>query len=325
MNYIVIDLEWNQCPSGDAEIEGFPFEIIEIGAVKLNDNREIIDKFHEVVCPSVYTDIHPKTNEIIHMDIEELQKGTPFPEVMGRFLKWCGVDYYFATWGTSDLMELQRNMEYYRLKPLAEGPFVFYDVQKLFSICTEGVQNPKTLEYAVDYLQIEKDQAFHRAIWDAEYTAKVLQRIEKEVADNYYSLDYYHNPKTKEEEVYVIYHNYSKRISCEYDTKEELMADKDIKYMICCRCEKRVASKTKWFSNNMKNYSCLGFCKEHGYLKGKIRVYKTKEGKSFAVKIVKLITEEAAEEIKDRYIQIKEKKRIKRNPHRKSKEKIKEK
>lgn len=319
MNYIVIDLEWNQCPIGEIEEEGFPFEIVEIGAVKLNNCREIVDTFHELICPKVYTNIHPKTNEIIHLDIEELQNGAPFPKVMERFLKWCGVNYCFATWGTSDLMEIQRNMEYYSMEPLSEGPFVFYDVQKLFSIFVEGVQNPKALEYAVDYFEIEKDKTFHRALWDAEYTAKVLQRLEWDVIDSYYSLDYYHPPKTKEDEVYVIYNNYTKRISCVYDTKEELMEDKDLKYMVCSQCGRKAAKKTKWFSNNMKNYSCLALCREHGYLKGKIRVYKTKEGKSFAVKIVKLITEERAGELYDRYMQVKEKKRVRRSTRNKKK------
>lgn len=312
MNYIVIDLEWNQCPIGEAEKGNFPFEIIEIGAVKLDENKEIIDSFHELICPQVYSHIHPKTNEIIHIDISELEQGAPFPDVMERFFKWCGVNYCFATWGTSDLMELQRNMEYYELKPIAESPFVFYDVQKLFSIYTEGRKNPRTLEYAVDYWQIEKNSAFHRAIWDAEYTARVLQKIDKETIDNYYSIDYYHHPKTKEDEVYVIYENYSKRISCEYNTKEELMEDKDLKYMVCCQCGRRAGRKVRWFSNNTKNYNCLAYCREHGYLKGRMRVYKTKEGKSFAIKIVKLISEEKAELIKERYQEIKEKKKVKR-------------
>ena len=319
MNYVVIDLEWNQSPTAGAEVEGFPFEIIEIGAVKLDHSREIIDTFHELICPQVYTDIHPKTNEIIHISIEELQKGAFFSEVIERFLKWCGENYCFATWGTSDLMELQRNMDYYDLEPLAEKPFIFYDVQKLFSIYSEGIQNPRALEYAVDYFDMEKNLVFHSAIGDAEYTARVLQKIEREIVDNYYSIDYYHPPKNKEDEVYVVYNNYTKRISCAYDTKEELMEDKDIKYMVCCQCGKKAAKKTKWFSNNMKNYSCLAMCREHGHLKGKVRVYKTREGKSFAVKVVKLITEESAEELRERYTQIKEKKRVRRSVRNKKK------
>lgn len=44
MNYIVFDLEWNQCPDGkEKEIKDMPFEIIEIGAVKLDSQRRVID------------------------------------------------------------------------------------------------------------------------------------------------------------------------------------------------------------------------------------------------------------------------------------------
>lgn len=312
MNYIVIDLEWNQCPVGETEKENFPFEIIEIGAVKLDENREITESFHELICPQIYKDIHPKTNEIIHMDIEELQGGDSFVQVMERFFQWCGENYYFATWGPNDLPELQRNMEYYDLPALSEGPFVYYDVQKLFSIFTEGRKNAKTLEYAVDYFGIEKNLEFHRAIWDAQYTAGVLQRLDKEVIDNYYSIDFYHPPKTKADEVYVVYKDYAKRISCGYHTKEELMADKDMNYMVCSQCGKRAAKKIRWFSSNMKNYSCLALCREHGYLKGKIRFHKTRDGKVFAVKIVKPVSEEKADLLRSRYLQIRERKKVKR-------------
>lgn len=313
MNYIIIDLEWNQCPVGEQEIEDLPFEIIEIGAVKLDENRKFLDKFHEIIYPNVYKNIHPKTNEIIHMDIEKLKKGRPFWEVIECFIEWCGEEYRFGTWGTSDLMELQRNMAYYHMEPLSEKPFIFYDVQKLFSIFTEGKKNPRTLEYAVDYWNIEKNENFHCAISDAEYTAKIFQKIENEFINSYYSIDFYHNPKSKSEEVYAIYKDYSKWISCEYETKEKLMEDKDIKNIVCCQCGKKATKKITWFSNNMKNYTCLSYCKDDGYLKGKIRVYKTKEGKVFAVKVVKLISEEKAEVLKQRYLHIKEKKKIKRN------------
>lgn len=46
MNYIVFDLEWNQNPDGRKHPDSrLPFEIIEIGAVKLNEKREIVDTF----------------------------------------------------------------------------------------------------------------------------------------------------------------------------------------------------------------------------------------------------------------------------------------
>ena len=40
-NYIVLDLEWNQSPDGkEGTIDHFPFEIIEIGAVRLDEERK---------------------------------------------------------------------------------------------------------------------------------------------------------------------------------------------------------------------------------------------------------------------------------------------
>lgn len=66
MNYIVFDLEWNQCPYGkDRENKRLPFEIIEIGAVKLDENRKMTDQFHEIVKPSVYHRLHYRTKEIL--------------------------------------------------------------------------------------------------------------------------------------------------------------------------------------------------------------------------------------------------------------------
>ena len=60
MNYIVLDLEWNQCPEGKEKEEHLlPFEIIEIGAVKVNEKHEITDHFHEIIRPVVYRTLQP--------------------------------------------------------------------------------------------------------------------------------------------------------------------------------------------------------------------------------------------------------------------------
>ena len=50
MNYIVFDLEWNQCPGGkEKENKKLPFEIIQIGAVKLDDQWEECGQFQEKI------------------------------------------------------------------------------------------------------------------------------------------------------------------------------------------------------------------------------------------------------------------------------------
>ena len=46
MNYIVFDLEWNQSPEGKERSDRYlQFEIVEIGAVKLDQNRKPIGSF----------------------------------------------------------------------------------------------------------------------------------------------------------------------------------------------------------------------------------------------------------------------------------------
>ena len=133
MNYIVFDLEWNQSPGGKRWSNSrLPFEIIEIGAIKLNEEKEIVDSFQRLIKPQVYNWIHDSIHEVIHMNYKDLQNGTLFPQAITEFLEWCGEEYIFFTWGNQDVMELQRNMKYYGKLSLLKGPVTYYDVQKLF-------------------------------------------------------------------------------------------------------------------------------------------------------------------------------------------------
>ena len=100
MDYIVFDLEWNQCPYGKGqENERIPFEIIEIGAVKLNSEKQIIDQYQVLIQPRVYKKLHFRTKEILHLEMEELENGVAFYKAIREFLKWCGESYQFCTWG----------------------------------------------------------------------------------------------------------------------------------------------------------------------------------------------------------------------------------
>ena len=136
MNYIIFDLEWNQS-GGSTKVDEngnhLPFEIVEIGAVKLNENRDMIGEFSELIKPQIYQEMHYITSKLIHLQMEQLEKGKPFVEVMERFLEWCGDDVIFCTWGPLDLLELQRNMRYYNMPPLTDRPLKFF-MQAIFCI-----------------------------------------------------------------------------------------------------------------------------------------------------------------------------------------------
>ena len=76
MNYIIFDLEWNQSPEGKSgSDERMPFEIIEIGAVRLNEKREKTGEFQTLIKPQVYKWIHDSIHSVVHVDYKDLMNG----------------------------------------------------------------------------------------------------------------------------------------------------------------------------------------------------------------------------------------------------------
>lgn len=303
MNYIVMDLEWNQSANGQEEVPGIPFEIIEIGAVKLNGKGVMVSEFNRLIKPAVYHEMHQITSRLIHLQMQELQRGDPFLEVMDSFQKWCGEqEHLFCTWGSSDLTELQRNMRHYDMTPMSEGPLAFLDVQKLFSLAFEDGKVRRSLESAVDLLQMEKDIPFHRAFGDAYYTAGLLSRVirEKPGLLNNVSYDVFRPPVSREAEVKVQFDHYFKYISREFADKAEALADREIMSSKCYLCRRSLKKKLKWFTLNGKHYYCVAYCEKHGYLKNKIRLRKSETGKVFVIKTTRPITPEEMLALKQR-------------------------
>lgn len=318
MNYIIMDLEWNQSNTGtEKEVRELPFEIIEIGAIKLNKDHKMIDEFSELIKPVVYKEMHHITRKLIHLQIEELEKGRPFPEVMGQFLNWCGEDYIFCTWGPLDLTELQRNIRFYGMKPLCDRPMAFLDVQKLFSIVYEDSKTRRALEYAVDFLEMEKDIPFHRAFSDAYYTAKILAGLPDPAIEKLVSYDVFMTPKTREDEIHVVFDSYAKYISREFADKTEALADREVSSTKCYLCHKNLRKKIKWFSPNGRHYYSLAYCDKHGYMKGKIRIRKAESDRVYVVKTLKFISEEDAGKIAGRQDRARELRRQKRHQQKK--------
>lgn len=310
MNYIVLDLEWNQSNTGlEKTVARLPFEVIEIGAIKLNEGSVMISEFSELIKPEVYHEMHQITSRLIHLQMQELERGKPFEEVAKRFFEWCGEEAYrLCTWGGMDLTELQRNMRYYNMEPLSDGPIAFYDVQKLFSLAFEDGKSRKALEYAIDFLKIEKDIPFHRAFSDAYYTAEILKRIvaEKPQVLKNVSYDVFHPPVDRKSEVKVQFDTYMKYISREFTDKAEAFADGEVISSKCYLCRRNLRKKLRWFTVNGRNYYCLAYCEKHGYLKGKIRIRHSEDDRIYIVKTTRLITPEEAAVIKERSVHARE-------------------
>ena len=69
MHYIVLDLEFNQSfpfktGKKTEPVAECPFEIIQIGAVKLNEQFDILEEFNYMIRPQIYPRLHPFVEKI---------------------------------------------------------------------------------------------------------------------------------------------------------------------------------------------------------------------------------------------------------------------
>lgn len=106
MQYIVFDLELNQdipLSKNRSRSKGkYPFEIIQIGAIKLDSNLNTIDTFNSYVKPDIYTRVSPFITKLTKITTRQLNREKLFPDVYKDFIKFIGnKKYIFCTWGKS--------------------------------------------------------------------------------------------------------------------------------------------------------------------------------------------------------------------------------
>ena len=314
MDYVVLDLEWNQASdSRDARNRLLTFEIIEIGAVKLNSRMEIVDTFEELIRPQVYDTMHHITEKLIGIHMKDLSGCRTFDVVMKDFLAWCGEDFMFGTWGPQDLTELQKNVRYYGMENRFPFPLMYYDVQKLYSLQFLDGKSRCSLEAAVQALGLDAGMPFHRAEADAYYTALVMAELPMKRLKKMLSVDYFRVPSCRKEEIYLVFDRYSKFVSRAYPDRETAMQDNNATSTVCYRCGCNVKRRLNWFSDNTKHCYSLAYCPKHGWLRGKIRVKRViGSDQVFLVKTLRLVGPDEAAALSMRQEELKNKRREKR-------------
>ncbi len=189
MQYIVLDLEFNQAfpfktgPSYTT-IPECPFEIIQIGAVKLDEHFTLLDRFNQLIRPQIYPRIHPFVEKITGITEEMLKDQPLFPEVFQDFTDFIGTkDAVLCTWGGDDIKSLFKNILYYDLE-LTSITDRILNVQSYASqFLHQEAGRAIGLKNAVTALQIPITDPFHDALHDAEYTAEVFRLVMPEKFD----------------------------------------------------------------------------------------------------------------------------------------------
>ncbi|MDU4935422.1 MAG: 3'-5' exonuclease [Peptostreptococcaceae bacterium] len=182
MEYIVFDLEFNQgfdkTLNKTVSNERCPFEIIQIGAIKLDSNFNMIDTFNAYVKPEIYKDIHPFIQKMTGITKSDVKDASNFTQVYKEFKKFISSKKsVLCVWGTSDLKELYRNVNYYNL-PSKTLPKSYINIQEYAS---KYFKNPTGksigLQNAISILGVEQNKSYHDALNDAYYTAQVFIKI----------------------------------------------------------------------------------------------------------------------------------------------------
>ncbi len=182
MSFIIFDLEFNQDISSlknfDKTRSLNPFEIIQIGAIKLDLEFNTVETFNRYVKPTFYTRINPFVTELTGITTEQLLTEEPFPEIYKAFTTFINEsDSIFCTWGMSDIIELFRNVEDHQLSHRFLPKRVI-NLQPYVSMHFNLSQkNLLRLQHAVELLHIPITYAFHNALHDAFYTAEVFKKV----------------------------------------------------------------------------------------------------------------------------------------------------
>ncbi len=182
MQYIILDMEWNQpWPGSYAAKKPLPArlrgEIVQIGAVRLTEQQQVADEFQILIRPKYYRKMNRKVASLTGIRDSLLREsGVSFPEAAERFRAWCGEECVFLAWGFDDSAVLHENLAVFGL----DDSWIsrWYNAQLIFNAQTDGSSAQKSLSSAMQIMGIEPTRAAHNALGDAYHTALICARLE---------------------------------------------------------------------------------------------------------------------------------------------------
>ena len=177
MYFVIMDLEWNN--SYNKITQKFMNEIIEIGAVKLDEQLNQVGNFSELIRPVISKKLRSRIKNLTNISNEEVRSGRPFNEVIKEFEEWVGDDAVVMSWGDTDLRTLLSNFKWFLKKDKVSFIKKYADLQ-LYCQCFINMENIQQagLSYAADCLQIDSEKyPHHRALDDSVLSAECFKKV----------------------------------------------------------------------------------------------------------------------------------------------------
>ena len=178
MDYVILDLEWNGTFS--RRRKKYINEIIDIGAVKLDESLNMVDSYSMLITPQIGKKLNKYVQELTHISIDELESAQhTFTHALSRFNEFAE-NSVILTWGTTDILTLMSNCEYFLHDERPEFLKYYMDLQdycqKSLSMSNPGRQ--LVLMAVSQILEIDfKEEEMHRALADSELSARCFVRL----------------------------------------------------------------------------------------------------------------------------------------------------
>lgn len=179
MNYIILDLEWNQAVSAARMIRTpvmLHGEIIQIGAIKTDDKFNLIDKIKINIRPKYYKIMNPHVEKLTGITQLQLTSGESFPQAFKRFKQWCGGEFRFITWGFDDLGVFADNLTLHGLDPSFGSDYI--NLQLIYNRQTNAEHLQCALAAAAESMGIPIDVQVHDAFNDAFLTFELCRKLD---------------------------------------------------------------------------------------------------------------------------------------------------
>jgi DNA polymerase III epsilon subunit-like protein len=279
MQYIVVDMEWNQpWPGSYTARKPLPSpmrgEIIQIGAVRVLPEHAAGDEFQTLVCPRYFKKMNRKIVSLTGLHEAKLRaEGLPFPEAIERFRAWCGEECTFLAWGFDDITVLRENLALYGLD--AAWADRWYNAQLIFNVQTNSGSAQKALPTAMELMGIEPTRPAHDALGDAYHTALICAKLDLDrgVAEYRGAVEAHENGFHGAELpgclTRAVFHGYA--------DKAAALAAMGGPENRCPACGGAMQA-SRWYSQQGRRYMALSACPTHGQYLVRVRLSPEEDG-----------------------------------------------
>ena len=178
-SYAVVDLEMCKVPKGTSHMYQAGTEIIQIGAVLLDENYSIMDKFSTYVKPQ-YGWIDSYIKGLTGISYELVKDAPAINEAVTEFLEWLpDEDVAIVSWSMTDKYQLKKELTlknhwFDRLDLLLE---TWIDCQELFGKKVDAYRR-YSLKEALIATDICGDEREHDGLSDALNTAILFSKMQ---------------------------------------------------------------------------------------------------------------------------------------------------